>query len=72
MRRADRNPNSWAISTLLGQGMPAADVRLLMHTDDPVVVRRHLALHRECLAERLGIELSTAITSLTGSMISRE
>jgi hypothetical protein len=59
MARADQIPNSWAITTLLGQGMPAANVRLLMHTDDPVIVRRHLELHRESMAERLEIELRT-------------
>jgi hypothetical protein len=39
--------------TLTKQGMPDDEVRVVLSARDPVVVRRHLELHRERLAERL-------------------
>jgi hypothetical protein len=42
-----------AAETLVRQGMPADEVRALLHAGDAVIVRHHLELHRERLAERL-------------------
>ena len=39
-------------ATLVEQGMPIEEVQLVLRSDDPVIVRRHLELHRERLAER--------------------
>ena len=44
---------------LLEQGMPVEEVRSILDADDPAVVRRHLELHRERLAERLEERLRT-------------
>jgi hypothetical protein len=38
---------------LIEQGMPDEEVRAVLSARDPVVVRRHLELHRERLTERL-------------------
>jgi hypothetical protein len=37
---------------LLDQGMPGHEVRLVLSAVDPLVVRRHLELHRERVMER--------------------
>jgi DNA-binding transcriptional MerR regulator len=37
--------------TLQHQGMPLHEIRAVLRTDDPVVVRRYLELHRERLDE---------------------
>ena len=39
--------------TLREQGMPAAELQAILRSDDPVIVRRYLELHRERLEERL-------------------
>ena len=39
--------------TLRDQGMPAAELQAILRSDDPVIVRRYLELHRERLEERL-------------------
>ena len=43
--------------TLVEQGMPVEEVRSVLDADDPAIVRRHLELHRERLAERLDDQL---------------
>jgi hypothetical protein len=42
-----------AVATLIEQGMPDDEVRAVLSAHDPTIVRRHLELHRERLAERL-------------------
>jgi DNA-binding transcriptional MerR regulator len=39
--------------TLREQGMPSAELQAILRSDDPVIVRRYLELHRERLEERL-------------------
>lgn len=41
------------VRTLRSQRMPLQEIRALLTTDDPEIVRRHLELHRERLEERL-------------------
>ena len=45
--------------TLREQGMPAAELQTILHSDDPVIVRRYLELHRERLEERLAEQVRT-------------
>jgi DNA-binding transcriptional MerR regulator len=45
--------------TLREQGMPAAELQEILHSDDPVIVRRYLELHRERLEERLAEQVRT-------------
>ena len=40
-------------ATLVEQGMPVEEIGSLLSAEDPAIVRRHLELHRERLAERL-------------------
>ena len=44
---------------LIEQGLPDDEVRAVVRARDPIVVRRHLELHRERLAERLADERAT-------------
>ncbi|HEY6651770.1 MAG TPA: hypothetical protein VI364_05685 [Actinomycetota bacterium] len=39
--------------------MPAAELQTILHSDDPVIVRRYLELHRERLEERLAEQVRT-------------
>lgn len=41
------------VRTLRSQRMPLQEIRALLTTDDPEIVRRHLELHQERLEERL-------------------
>jgi len=45
--------------TLREQGMPAVELQAILHSDDPVIVRRYLELHRERLEERLAEQVRT-------------
>jgi hypothetical protein len=45
--------------TLREQGMPAVELRAIQRSDDPVIVRRNLELHRERLEERLAEQVRT-------------
>jgi DNA-binding transcriptional MerR regulator len=45
--------------TLREQGMPAAELQSVLRSDDPVIVRRYLELHRERLEERLAEQVRT-------------
>ena len=45
--------------TLREQGMPAAELQTILRSDDPVIVRRYLELHRERLEERLAEQVRT-------------
>ena len=45
--------------TLRDQGMPAAELQAILRSDDPVIVRRYLELHRERLEERLAEQVRT-------------
>ena len=45
--------------TLREQGMPAAELQAILRSDDPVIVRRYLELHRERLEERLAEQVRT-------------
>lgn len=49
-------PVGEAEATLAEQGMPADEIRTVLGADDPLIVRRHLELHRERLIERLDDE----------------
>lgn len=41
------------------QGMPQGEIATVLAADDPELVRRHLALHRERLHEQLEEQLRT-------------
>ena len=45
--------------TLREQGKPAAELQAILLSDDPVIVRRYLELHRERLEERLAEQVRT-------------
>jgi len=45
--------------TLRDQGMPAAELQSILRSDNPVIVRRYLELHRERLEERLAEQVRT-------------
>jgi DNA-binding transcriptional MerR regulator len=45
--------------TLRDQGMPPAELQAILRSDDPVIVRRYLELHRERLEERLAEQVRT-------------
>jgi len=45
--------------TLREQGMPAEELQAILRSDDRVIVRRYLELHRERLEERLAEQLQT-------------
>ena len=45
--------------TLREQGMPTAELQAILRSDDPVIVRRYLELHRERLEERLAEQVRT-------------
>src|SRR5262245_40461486 len=49
----DRGTAGWATRVLLDHGMPPAEIREVLTTDDTRVVRRHMELHRERLVEEL-------------------
>jgi hypothetical protein len=57
--RAGPDTVGWISSVLVRQGMPEDEVRRVLLVDDREMFRRHLALHRERLAERLDDELGT-------------
>ena len=44
---------AWVARVLWDHGMPSDEVRAVLEADDPVLVHRHLELHRERLAEKL-------------------
>jgi hypothetical protein len=44
---------AWAAGALQRHGMPPGEIAAVVSADDPEVVRRHLALHRERMEERL-------------------
>ena len=48
--------------TLWHQGMPVDEIRAVLTTDDPVVVRRHLELHQERLQEWVSDQQRTLAT----------
>ncbi len=48
-----------ALRTLRRQQMPLEQISAVIDADDPELVRRHMALHREWLEERLADELRT-------------
>ena len=45
--------------TLRRQRMPLDEIRAVLRTDDPEIVRRYLELHRERLQERLAAQVGT-------------
>jgi hypothetical protein len=47
--------------TLRHQRMPFAEIRAILTTDDPVVIRRYLELHRERLREWFEEERGTLV-----------
>ena len=59
MRAIERDLRTEAGRALRRLGMTPEDVAGILEEDDPAVVRRHLELHREVLAERLDEELRT-------------
>lgn len=54
-----REAIAFAVRTLRRQQMPLKEISAVIDADDPKLVRRHLALHREWLEERLADELRT-------------
>ena len=59
MRAIERDLRTEAGRALRRLGMAPEDVVGILEEDDLAVVRRHLELHREVLAERLDEELRT-------------
>src|SRR5262245_37758338 len=49
----DLGTAGWATRVLLDNGMPPAEIREVLTTDDTRVVRRRMELHRERLVEEL-------------------
>jgi hypothetical protein len=47
---------AWAEAVLREQGMPADELRVVLTSADPELVRRHLELHLELLDERLAAQ----------------
>ena len=47
---------AWAEAVLRQQGMPADELRVVLTSADPELVRRHLELHLELLDERLAAQ----------------
>lgn len=45
--------------TLRRQRMPLDEIRAVLRTDDPEIVRRYLELHRERLHERLAAQVGS-------------
>lgn len=45
-------PLIWATSKLLASAMPRSEIRAILRTDDPDVVRRHMELHLERMDEQ--------------------
>ena len=62
-REIRRVSMTWVVGTLRRQEMPAEEIREILTTGDPEMVRRHLELHRERMQERLAEQQQT-ITSL--------
>ena len=56
------------LMTLRRQRMPLPEIRALLSADDPIIVGRHLELHRERLEERLFEQ--TALLASIGSTLS--
>jgi hypothetical protein len=55
-----RSGSSARLARLLhDQGMPSREIRIVLETEDPVVVQRYLELHRERLEERLAWQIRT-------------
>ena len=50
---------SWAEHALQAHEMPRSEIRAVLRSGDPTVVRRHLELHRERLREQLDDKLRT-------------
>jgi len=59
MRSIEHDPRTEAGHDLRRLGMAPEEVAGILAEGDPAVVRRHLELHREVLAERLDEELRT-------------
>lgn len=51
--RGPQHAAAWAERELRSHGVPPEEVREILATDDPRVVRRRLELHRERLVEEL-------------------
>ena len=47
---------AWAEAVLREQGMPADELRVVLTSAHPELVRRHLELHQELLDERLAAQ----------------
>jgi hypothetical protein len=66
-----RTAGTTAEEILRRQRMPAEEIRAVVTAEDPVIVRRHLELHRERLGEWLEEQrriIGTIERSLTGRM----
>lgn len=61
---------AWAARALLTQGMPPEEISAVLGVDDPVIVHRYLALHRERLEEGLADRLR-ALDRLEGLLTHR-
>jgi hypothetical protein len=55
---------------LIQQGMPEDEVRAVLSTPDPQIVRRHLELHRERLMER-AVEERNSVDRVEDVLVSR-
>lgn len=47
---------TWWMEVLGRKGMPMREIRAIVASRDPVVVRQHLELHRERLDEELALQ----------------
>jgi hypothetical protein len=57
LQTVERDPTAWLARALRAHDMPVDEVRVVLETDDPIIVRRYFELHRERLAELLADRL---------------
>ena len=57
VQAVERDPTAWLARALRAHDMPLDEVRAVLATDDPIIVRRYFELHRERLAELLTDQL---------------
>jgi hypothetical protein len=69
--RSERDHESvsvaWVADILRDQRMPRDEIEVVLTTDDPILVHRHIELHRERLEEWFDIQRRT-LAALEGSL----